>query len=253
MEAINWTKGIDQKTGLPIDYDPNRDIQVYSGLQNQTMTDRTKKLCPSHEGGNNYWSASFSQKTQLLYIPSRPTCNEMTMTPDQLRNPTTGSMLGGGIRLLEADRIRDRGRRSVHGRGQEQGARRLSELQRRADNRRRAAFHGLGRRDVHGLRRYEPGVPKAGGASSFELLRYLFTNAPRQIVVVDYASRLVVEYHVTGIFPAATGPAVMGDVLNFQPSHNLEKNEQAKKNQKNLAAAPRDKAPRSAPPLFFKA
>ena len=88
------------------------------------------------------------------------------------------------------------------------------------------------------------------GASSFELLRYLFTNAPRQIVVVDYASRLVVEYHVTGIFPAATGPAVMGDVLNFQPSHNLEKNEQAKKNQKNLAAAPRDKAPRSAPHLF---
>jgi alcohol dehydrogenase (cytochrome c) len=25
----------------------------------------------------------------------------MTMTPDQLRNPTTGSLLGGGIRLLE--------------------------------------------------------------------------------------------------------------------------------------------------------
>jgi alcohol dehydrogenase (cytochrome c) len=101
MEAINWTKGIDQKTGLPIDYDPKKDIQVYSGLQNQTMTDRTKKLCPSHEGGNNYWSASFSQMTRLLYIPSRPTCNEMTMTPDQLRNPTTGSMLGGGIKLLE--------------------------------------------------------------------------------------------------------------------------------------------------------
>jgi len=100
VDAINWTKGIDQKTGLPIDYDPTKDIQVYSGLQNQTLTDRTKKLCPSHEGGNNYWSASFSQRTRLLYIPSRPTCNEMTMTPDQLRNPTTGSMLGGGIRLL---------------------------------------------------------------------------------------------------------------------------------------------------------
>jgi alcohol dehydrogenase (cytochrome c) len=100
MESINWTKGIDQKTGLPLDYDPKRDIQVYSGLQNQTMTDRTKRLCPSHEGGNNYWSASYSQRTRLLYIPSRPTCNEMTMTPDQLRNPT-GAMLGGGIRLLE--------------------------------------------------------------------------------------------------------------------------------------------------------
>src|SRR5258708_36124967 len=65
------------------------------------MSDRTKKLCPSHEGGNNYWSASFSQRTRLLYIPSRPTCNEMIMTPDQLRNPTTGSMLRGGIRMLE--------------------------------------------------------------------------------------------------------------------------------------------------------
>src|SRR5258708_20287877 len=101
MEAINWTKGIDQKTGLPIDYDPKKDIQVYSGLQNQTMTDRTKKLCPSHEGGNNYWSASFSQRTRLLYIPSRPTCNEMTMTPDQLRTPTPSPMLAAGPRLLD--------------------------------------------------------------------------------------------------------------------------------------------------------
>jgi alcohol dehydrogenase (cytochrome c) len=100
MDEINWTKGIDQKTGLPIDYDPTKDIQVYSGLQNLTLTDRTKKLCPSHEGGNNYWSASYSPRTRLLYIPSRPTCDEVTMTPDQLRNPTTGSMLGGGVRYF---------------------------------------------------------------------------------------------------------------------------------------------------------
>jgi len=100
MEEINWTKGIDQKTGLPVDYDPSKDIQVYSGQQNQTLTDRTKKLCPSHEGGNNYWSASYSPRTKLLYIPSRPTCNEVTMTPDQLRNPITGSMLGGGVKFL---------------------------------------------------------------------------------------------------------------------------------------------------------
>src|ERR1700675_4560426 len=72
MNEINWTKGIDQKPGLPIDSDPTKDIQVYSVPQNETMTDRTKKRCPSHEGGNNYWSASFSQRTRLLYIPSRP-------------------------------------------------------------------------------------------------------------------------------------------------------------------------------------
>jgi alcohol dehydrogenase (cytochrome c) len=94
-----WTKGIDQKTGKPLDYDPAKDIQVYSGQQTQTLTDPTKKLCPSHEGGNNFWSASYSPKTKLLYIPSRPTCDEVTMTPSQLRN-ATGSMLGGGIRFF---------------------------------------------------------------------------------------------------------------------------------------------------------
>jgi hypothetical protein len=88
------------------------------------------------------------------------------------------------------------------------------------------------------------------GASPFELLRYLFTDPPRQIVVVDYAPRLVVDYHMTGKFPAAAGPAVMGDVLNFQPSQNLETNEEAKENQINLTTAPPDKAPRSAPHLF---
>jgi alcohol dehydrogenase (cytochrome c) len=99
MEGITWTKGIDQKTGMPVDYDPSKDIQVYSGVQAQTMTDRTKVLCPSHEGGNNYWSASYSPRTKLLYIPSRPTCDEVTMTPEQMRS-STGSLLGGGIRFF---------------------------------------------------------------------------------------------------------------------------------------------------------
>jgi len=79
VDRINWTAGIDQKTGLPVDYDPKRDIQAYSGRQNQTMSDRTKKLCPNMGGGNNYYSASYSQKTRLLYIPSMSSCNEVTL------------------------------------------------------------------------------------------------------------------------------------------------------------------------------
>jgi alcohol dehydrogenase (cytochrome c) len=99
MEEITWTKGIDQKTGMPVDYDPNRDIQVYSGQQTMTLTDRTKRICPSHEGGANYEPATYSPRTKLIYFPSRPTCNEATMTPDQLRTPT-GFMVGGGVRFL---------------------------------------------------------------------------------------------------------------------------------------------------------
>jgi alcohol dehydrogenase (cytochrome c) len=95
-----WTKGIDQKTGLPVDYDPTKDIQVYSGQQAQTVTDRTKKLCPSHDGGNNFWSASYSPKTRLIYIPTRTTCDQITLTQDNRKN-ANGIILGATSRYIE--------------------------------------------------------------------------------------------------------------------------------------------------------
>ena len=30
VKVVNWTKGIDQKTGKPVDYDPTRDVQIYA-------------------------------------------------------------------------------------------------------------------------------------------------------------------------------------------------------------------------------
>jgi alcohol dehydrogenase (cytochrome c) len=100
VDSVTWTKGIDQKTGLPVDYDPSKDIQVYSGQQNMTLTDRTKKLCPSWLGGNNYWSASYSRRTKLIYIPSASSCNEATLDPEMGRSPT-GSLSGGLAKYLE--------------------------------------------------------------------------------------------------------------------------------------------------------
>jgi alcohol dehydrogenase (cytochrome c) len=99
VDTVTWTKGIDQKTGLPVDYDPSKDIQVYSGQQAMTLADRTKKLCPSWLGGNNYWSASYSRRTKLLYIPSASTCNESTLDPNAGRN-AGGALLGGVPRYI---------------------------------------------------------------------------------------------------------------------------------------------------------
>jgi alcohol dehydrogenase (cytochrome c) len=77
--AINWTKGIDQKSGKPLGYDPVRDMQTYSGQLNQTFADSAGKLCPSISGGNNFWPASFSRRTELLYVVSMSSCNEATL------------------------------------------------------------------------------------------------------------------------------------------------------------------------------
>jgi alcohol dehydrogenase (cytochrome c) len=78
MQGINWTKGIDQKTGKPLDYDPNKDVQVYSGAANPTKDAPVKRLCPNRTGGNNFWPTSYSQKTKLMYIPAMTACEDVT-------------------------------------------------------------------------------------------------------------------------------------------------------------------------------
>jgi alcohol dehydrogenase (cytochrome c) len=99
LDTITWTAGIDQKTGMPVDYDPGKDIQVYSGRQNQTLEDRTKKLCPSMSGGNNFYPSSYSPKTKLIYIPSMSSCNEVTLDP-RLSNKA-GDWKGASFRHIQ--------------------------------------------------------------------------------------------------------------------------------------------------------
>ncbi len=74
MDNVNWTKGIDQKTGKPLDYDPSKDVQTYAGVGNTVPGAPLKKLCPTHLGGNNFWPSSYSPKTKLIYIPALDAC-----------------------------------------------------------------------------------------------------------------------------------------------------------------------------------
>jgi alcohol dehydrogenase (cytochrome c) len=71
MKNLNWTKGINQTTGRPLDYDPNKDVQTYAA---GNSNEGPKLVCPSQVGGNNYWPSSYSQKTGLLYITALTTC-----------------------------------------------------------------------------------------------------------------------------------------------------------------------------------
>ena len=61
LRKVNWTKGIDQKTGKPLDYDPDKDIQTYSGVGNFVPGEPTKKVCPSH-----------GRRQQLLAVVLQP-------------------------------------------------------------------------------------------------------------------------------------------------------------------------------------
>jgi alcohol dehydrogenase (cytochrome c) len=80
LDDINWTKGIDQKTGKPLDYDPTKDVQTYAGVTNLVPGAPLKKLCPSTLGGNNFWPSSYSPKTKLIYIPALTHCETVIDT-----------------------------------------------------------------------------------------------------------------------------------------------------------------------------
>jgi alcohol dehydrogenase (cytochrome c) len=79
MDNINWTKGIDQKTGRPLDYDPGKDLQTYSGVANHSPSQQMRKVCPTILGGNNYWPSSYSPRTKLLYVPALTGCDDVTI------------------------------------------------------------------------------------------------------------------------------------------------------------------------------
>jgi alcohol dehydrogenase (cytochrome c) len=104
MDNINWTKGIDQKTGKPLDYDPTKDVQLYAGAATPTQAEPVKRLCPNRTGGNNYWPSSYSPKTKLLYIPAMTACEDVTnnrQLAERGKNEGWFVRSGGGYRAPE--------------------------------------------------------------------------------------------------------------------------------------------------------
>jgi alcohol dehydrogenase (cytochrome c) len=89
---VTWTKGIDPKTGKPLDYDPGKDLQIYAEPANVNADKVTRRVCPDQSGGNNYWPSSYSAKTKMLYIPSVEGCSDIT--PDHSAH-VKGKFAGG--------------------------------------------------------------------------------------------------------------------------------------------------------------
>jgi alcohol dehydrogenase (cytochrome c) len=96
-EKLNWTKGIDSKTGKPVDYDPNKDVQTYNHDW-KAVTDTITNACPDVHGGTNFWPPSFSDKTKLLYIGASEGCADITPDPSA---HVRGKFGGGGYKNNE--------------------------------------------------------------------------------------------------------------------------------------------------------
>jgi alcohol dehydrogenase (cytochrome c) len=78
VDELTWTKGLDPKTGRPIDYDPTKDVQPYVEGSHPT---RAKPLanprCPATPGGKNWEPAAYNPELNLIYIPSSEGCSQL--------------------------------------------------------------------------------------------------------------------------------------------------------------------------------
>jgi alcohol dehydrogenase (cytochrome c) len=78
VDQLNWTTGLDPKTGRPLNYNPNTDVQEYTPNSHGTRAKPlSEPLCPSHFGGKNWQPTAYNPELQLLFIPSIEGCNKV--------------------------------------------------------------------------------------------------------------------------------------------------------------------------------
>jgi alcohol dehydrogenase (cytochrome c) len=79
VDQLTWTKGLDPKTGRPLDYDPAKDVQAYVEGSHPTRANPVATRCPSTPGGKNWEPAAYNPELSLIYIPSSEGCNQLEL------------------------------------------------------------------------------------------------------------------------------------------------------------------------------
>jgi alcohol dehydrogenase (cytochrome c) len=76
VDELNWTPGLDPKTGRPLNYDPNADVQIYRpGSHGSRASANGDRLCPSHFGGKNWEPGAYNPQLGLLFVTAKEGCN----------------------------------------------------------------------------------------------------------------------------------------------------------------------------------
>lgn len=78
VKKLTWTKGLDPETGLPLDYDPKSQVQLYAPGTAPSRDNPVGVSCPGNMGGKNWPPTAYNPGTNLWYIPVIESCNTMT-------------------------------------------------------------------------------------------------------------------------------------------------------------------------------
>src|SRR5947209_10550175 len=79
QEKVTWTKGIDAKTGKPLDYDPSLDVQHYAGL-GPLRNKRGQESCPAGSGAPTLFPPNYDAKPQTPFLAGAEGCISTTIS-----------------------------------------------------------------------------------------------------------------------------------------------------------------------------
>src|SRR5215471_499336 len=106
QEKVTWTKGIDPKTGKPLDYDPASDVQRYAGL-GQRRGKPGQESCPWYNGSPTFFPPTFDAKRMIAYVSGAEGCSGGTI----VQTPMDEKKDWVGLRMC----CQEQGRATAHG------------------------------------------------------------------------------------------------------------------------------------------
>jgi alcohol dehydrogenase (cytochrome c) len=67
VNDLNWTKGLNSKTGMPVEYDPKLDVQIYNPEARALRGDASKRTCPTWHGGIAHQPTAYNPVKNIAY------------------------------------------------------------------------------------------------------------------------------------------------------------------------------------------
>lgn len=95
VSNLNWTEGIDPKTGLPLEYDPEADLQTYAHGA-ITRAGDTATTCPNIQGGTNFFPTAYNPELGLAYASGIEGCSDLSVREVAAGDVAAGNIFTGG-------------------------------------------------------------------------------------------------------------------------------------------------------------
>ena len=95
VTKLTWTKGIDPKTGKPLEYDPTKSMQTYAEGRQSRAGDKAT-VCPNIQGGSNFFPTGYNPKLGLAYAVGIEGCDTLAVKSVAPADVHPGQIFQGG-------------------------------------------------------------------------------------------------------------------------------------------------------------